>query len=157
MKLTLYILITFSLLLACKKGKSDQEIHPIVSDYSKFFTSGQIGSLTKKIITFEEKTTNEIGIITIDSLPKGTTSMYHATQLANEIGVGKKDKNNGLLILISKYDRQIAIATGYGTETILTDSICKKIIEYTIVPEFKRGNYYKGIDTALDSIFIKWH
>jgi len=112
--------------------------------------------LTRKIIDFEEKTTNEIAIITIDSLPNGTSSMYHATQLANKLGVGKKDKNNGLLILISKNDQHIALATGYGTETILTDSICKKIIETTIIPKFKNGYYYKGIDVALDSIFIKW-
>jgi uncharacterized protein len=61
-----------------------------------------------------------------------------------------------LAIVVCKPCLQIAIATGYGTELILTDEICKKVIEEKIVPEFKKGNFYDGIKNAVLALIEKW-
>ena len=52
--------------------------------------------------------------------------------------------------------RQIGIATGTGTELILTDKICKEVIENTIIPEFKNGEFYKGIKNGVTELIEKW-
>lgn len=150
----LLFLITFS----CKNNtdvplKTNQAV---VQDYTSLFSNTEKSALAQKIIDYESSSTNEICIYTIDSLPKNTKSLYYATEIANKLGVGKKEKDNGLLILISKYDRQINMATGYSTEKIITDRICKSIIDSTIVPKFKDKEYYHGVNNALDSIIKFW-
>ncbi|GAA4239678.1 hypothetical protein GCM10022291_34970 [Postechiella marina] len=52
--------------------------------------------------------------------------------------------------------RKIRISTGHGTEKILTDEICKKIIDQTIIPEFKNGDYYSGIEKGITELIAKW-
>lgn len=83
-------------------------------------------------------------VVTIDSIKPYTDIQKFATDLGQTWGVGTAE-NNGLAIVVCKPCLQIAIATGYGTELILTDQICKKVIEEKIVPEFKKGNFYDGI------------
>ena len=65
-------------------------------------------------------------------------------------------KNNGLTIVVCNSCRQIGIATGYGTELILTDEICKKVIDETIIPEFKNGEFYNGIKKGVTELIAKW-
>lgn len=160
-KLFLLLLVSISL-FACKNSSSKEaslnnKLQPVVMDYSKLFTDSQTDSLTHKIIVYEQNSTNEIAIITKDSIPKDEKIQMYATRLGQQLGVGKKDKNNGLLILIAPNDRQVSIATGYGTEKILTDYICKVIIDSTMIPKFKNQDYYGGVNSALDSIIAKWH
>ena len=141
--------------------KTNTEKYPsinqaIVEDYALIFLENEKAALTTTILNYEALSTNEICIYTIDSLPKNTNAIYQASNIAQNLGIGKKEKNNGLLILISKHDKQIAIATGYSTEKTITDYICKVIIDSIIVPKFKKGEYYNGINNALDTIIEKW-
>ncbi|MEN3324996.1 TPM domain-containing protein [Mariniflexile soesokkakense] len=155
----IHILLVSFVIVSCKT-KNKEVIHinqSVVQDYASIFSEFERDSLSKKIIDFENYSTNEICIYTIDSIPNNETALYYATKMANQLGVGKKEKDNGLLILISKYDRQIEIATGYSTEKILTDNMCKTIIDSTIVPQFKNRYYYEGINNALDSIIKRWN
>ncbi len=159
MKRIILVFIGIALVISCKKTKplviiEQNHFTAIVNDFSRIFTQSQRDSLTIKIIQFESKTTNEIAIITLDSID-GDIGVY-ATHLANKIGIGKKDKDNGVLILLVKPLRQVWIGTGYGTEKILTDSVCKVIIDTKMISEFKKGNFYKGIDIAVDEIILKW-
>ncbi|MFG6687780.1 TPM domain-containing protein [Mariniflexile sp. HNIBRBA6329] len=157
-KIIIYILFVATVFVSCKTKTEEFSgiSQSVVQDYAQIFSKTETDSLSKKIIDFEQFSTNEICVYTIDSIPNDETALYYATKIANNLGVGKKEKDNGLLILISKYDRQIGIATGYSTEKIFTDYMCKTIIESTIVPQFKNGNYYEGINNALDSIMTKW-
>ncbi len=154
-KIILLIIIFFC--FSCKKSESRTKYsQEVVQDYAQFFSEIENSLITKKILDFEKITTNEICIYTLDSIPSNISPLYHATNIFNELGVGKKEKNNGLLILISRLDRQIAISTGSGTEMIMTDSICKNLIDSTIVPSFKEKNYFEGISSVLDSLIVKW-
>jgi len=95
--------------------------------------------------------------MTIDSLPANTKALRHATNIAQNLDIGKADKNNGLLLLIAKSDRQVAFATGYGTELVLTDSVCYHLIESTLIPNFKNKLYYNGVRQVLVSVKTKWY
>ncbi len=165
MRKVLYILSFLLLLSSCKTKKEDtstynylpqNEQQSVVYDLSNLFSTKEKDSLTKRILNYEKVTTNQIAIATFDSIPKNTTTLRYATDIANYWGVGTKETNNGLLILISRYDREMSIATGLGTEKILTDLICSKIIDRTIIPHFKQDKYYNGVNSGLDSIIAKW-
>lgn len=146
------------MLISCKQNNPKTIVAiDVVQDYSQLFSAEEKQTLSEKIINYEKKTTNQICVYTIDSLPQNTNSLYYATNLAMELGVGTKDKNNGLLLLISKYDRKIAIATGTETEKTITDLIANEIITTTIVPKFKENLYFKGVSNSLDSIIKKWN
>ena len=127
-----------------------------VSDFENVFSSNQISDLTKIINDYEQKTTREIAIVTVESIEPYKNIAIYSTDLANEWKIGKAKKNNGLLILFSKNLREIRITTGYGTEKILTDEVCKKVIDETIIPEFKKGDYYSGIKEGLTALIKKW-
>ena len=64
--------------------------------------------------------------------------------------------NNGLVIVVSKNLKQTAISTGFGTEKILTDLICKKVIDSVMIPEFKKDEFSTGIKKGLAELISKW-
>ncbi len=159
MKKIVLFLIIVSSLFSCKEENKlvttqQKTSYKFVNDFSKVFSRTELDSLSLKIQQYEDRTTNEIAVVTKDSITEDI--VLYAVNLANEMGVGKKDKDNGVLILLVKNLRQVNISTGYGTENILTDSICQVIIDKQMIPEFKKGNFYKGIDSAIDEIIVKW-
>ena len=127
-----------------------------VSDYEKVFNESQISKLTDIISEYEKITTREIAIVSVNSIHPYKDIQEYSTDLANEWGIGNPETDNGLLLLFSKNLREIRISTGLGTEKILTDEICKKVIEDTILPEFKNGEYYDGIKNGLSELIVKW-
>src|SRR5690606_29019432 len=66
---------------------------------------------------------------------------------------GQAKEDNGVLILLAKNDRRIAINTGYGVEHLLTDAMSKRIIESDIIPYFKQEDYYGGLNRGTDAVF----
>ncbi|MCX6279540.1 MAG: TPM domain-containing protein [Bacteroidetes bacterium] len=127
-----------------------------VSDFENILTDNEIEELTTIIKNFEKETGNEIAIVTIDSISPDTDFMKYSIDLANYWGIGKKDKNIGLLILVSKKLKKIRISTGYDTEKKLNDETCQKIIDAKMVPKFKTGNYYQGIKDGLSDLIYNW-
>ena len=127
-----------------------------VNDFERIFTSDQKNQLEKIISEFEEQTTKEISIVTISSIEPYDDIGHYAADLAQHWGVGKSDSNNGLLIIFSQPLREIFIATGLGTEKILTDDICKSVIDEIIIPEFRDGEFYTGIEKGVRVLISKW-
>lgn len=80
----------------------------------------------------------------------------YALGLSRFWGVGTKDKNNGLTIVLSPRLRKMRISTGLGTEKILTNEICKNVLQTIIIPEFKKGKYFDGLDKGIDELIILW-
>ena len=72
--------------------------------------------------------------------------------LAEQNGIGQKDKNNGVLLYIAKNDRKLRIEVGYGLEGALTDALSSQIIRKEITPQFKKGNFFEGINAGVDAI-----
>jgi uncharacterized protein len=101
----------------------------------------KITQLAEKI---EKETTVEIAVVTIESLEGESREMY-ALRLFEQAGIGKKDKDNGLLILVAKQEREYRFEVGYGLEGIITDSMKVNIGDGIIVPNFRNGEYGKGI------------
>ena len=129
----------------------------IISDYDSIFSPSERKELSDIIYNYHIETTRQIVVVTIDNIFPYSDIKKFATDLSNYWGVGDAEKNNGLTIVMCNPCRQITIVTGFGTEKILTDEICKEVIDQTIIPEFKNGNYYDGIKTGVNELIVKWN
>jgi uncharacterized protein len=91
-------------------------------------------------------------VVTIESL-KGEDVSQLATKWAHTWGLGQAKEDNGVIILLAKAEKKIAINPGYGLEDRLTAGIGGEIIRNIIIPEFKAGSYYQGLDKGADALF----
>ncbi len=123
----------------------------LVSDYVDLLTTGQFQSLENKLVAYNDSTSTQIAIV-IERSTEGEDIFSYSQRLAEDWGIGQTDKDNGVLILVTTEDRKLRIHTGYGAEIFLTDAMSKRIIDKVIIPNFRKGNYYTGLDKASDII-----
>lgn len=128
----------------------------LINDFGQIFTESQRAELFKTLYDYEIETTRQIVVVTVDSIKPYHKIQRYATDLGQKWGVGTPDKNNGLVIVLCNPIKEIGIATGTGTELILTDQVCKTVIDSTMVPEFKKAKYYEGIKYGIAELIAKW-
>ncbi len=127
------------------------ELREIVTDSAGIFNPNQLSTLKEKLTAFEQETTNQLVVVTVQSLGYETIESY-ANGLFNQNGLGQKGKDNGLLILFSEMDREVRIEVGYGLEPYITDAVASRIIRNTMIPNFKEDKYFEGISQATDQL-----
>ncbi|MCT8268583.1 TPM domain-containing protein [Afifella sp. JA880] len=99
----------------------------------------------------EKKTSDQLVIATVPSLDGRSIEQY-GVDLGRAWQIGQKDKDNGVLLLVAPNERQVRIEVGYGLEPTLTDAISKLIIEGSIIPRFKAGDFPGGIKRGVEDI-----
>jgi uncharacterized protein len=124
----------------------------VYDDDIKLLSASQKNSLEQKLIRYSDSTSTQI-VVAVISSTSGEYINYLGAQWGEKWGIGQADKDNGILILLAKNDRKIAINTGKGIEYLVTDALSKRIINRDIIPYFKRDDYYGGLDRATDAIF----
>jgi uncharacterized protein len=124
----------------------------LVNDFSKTLNANELNALEEKLRAYNDSTSSQVSIVLIQSVGPYDISDY-AFRLGDLWGIGRKDKDNGVLILAAMQDRKVFIATGYGMEGVIPDALAKRIVEQLIVPNFKMEQYYAGLDKATDMIF----
>lgn len=123
-----------------------------VYDYAKVLSANEKAQLEEKLIKYSDSTTTQIVVITIESL-KGEDIGILTPKWGQTWGIGGTEKDdNGVLILLAKAERKIWISPGYGLEDRLTAGIGGEITRNIIIPEFKAGSYYKGLDKGTDAL-----
>ncbi|MFV8342283.1 TPM domain-containing protein [Flavobacterium sp. XS2P39] len=123
-----------------------------VYDYANILSATEKTQLEEKLIKYSDSTTTQIVIITIETL-KGEDIGILTPKWGQTWGIGGTAKNdNGVLILLAKAEKKIWISPGYGLEDRLTAGIGGEITRNIIIPEFKAGSYYKGLDKGTDAI-----
>jgi len=141
------------LLFVCFFKTNAQENYPIlkeiVTDNASIFSADELIYLKQKLTEYENRTTHQIVVLTINNLGNDTVE-NHAFQTFNADGnkFGQKEKDNGILILVAKNDRKFRIEVGDGLTPIITDLISSRIQRQFIIQAFKQGYYFKGIDEA---------
>ncbi|AOW09375.1 TPM domain-containing protein [Flavobacterium gilvum] len=124
-----------------------------VYDYANLLSPEEKAQLEEKLIKYSDSTTTQIVVITIESLKNENVNIL-ATNWGQKWGVGGTQKDdNGVIILLAKNEHKIAINPGYGLEDRLTAGIGGEIIRNIIIPEFKAGSYYRGLDKGTDALF----
>lgn len=160
---TLYKIIQFvifaTLMLMSFLGFSQYKIPDVpkfqtsVYDYADVLNATEEKALEDKLIHFSDSTTTQIVVITIESL-KGEDIGILTPRWGQEWGIGgTKENDNGVIILLAEKERKIWISPGYGLEQYLTAGIVGEITRNIIIPEFKAGSYFKGLDAGTTAIF----
>lgn len=128
------------------------DLQTSVYDYVNLLTPQAKKSLENKLIRYSDTTSTQMVVVIIAST-EGENINYLAAQWGHKWGIGQEQEDNGLLILLARDDRKVAISTGYGVEHLLTDALSKRIIENVMLPEFRKGDFYAGLNLSIDIIF----
>ena len=148
-------LIFTSLLVVAQNIPARPNPPKLVNDFVGLLSKDQVDELEKKLVTYDDSTSNQVAVVIVGTLD-GYEPVDYAVKLGREWGVGNKDFNNGVIILISTgadgSKQKVFIAPGYGLEGALPDITCKQIVDAELIPNLKSGNYYRGIDNAIDAI-----
>ena len=125
----------------------------LVFQFTKFLDKQEALVLNNKLTRFARESSNRIAIVAVDTLC-GYPASDFAFDLGQAWGFGKKGIDNGVLILVkpngSPGDRHVFIAVGYGLEGAIPDLIAKRIVDEEILPRFRNGDFYGGMDKATD-------
>jgi uncharacterized protein len=124
-----------------------------VYDYADVLKPDEEAQLKEKLIRYSDSTTTQIVVITIESL-QGEDIGILTPKWGHAWGIGgSKQNDNGVIILLAKKERKIWISAGYGLEDRLTAGIGGEITRNIIIPEFKAGSYFRGLDKGTDALF----
>jgi uncharacterized protein len=123
----------------------------LVNDAANVLSPEQRDILERKLVAIDDSSSNQIAVVLIKTLKDYPIEEY-ATKLFRDWGIGNKKTNNGILLIAAIDDRKIRIEVGYGLEGAIPDITTASIIRNDIVPSFKTGDYYHGIDAATSSI-----
>ncbi|RSK39071.1 TPM domain-containing protein [Mangrovimonas spongiae] len=123
-----------------------------VYDYVNLLSNSQKSQLEEKLIRYSDTTSTQI-VVAIIATTKGENIGLLAPRWAHKWGIGQAKEDNGVFILLANDDREIWISPGYGVEHKLTAGITGELTRNVIIPEFKRGDFYGGLDKGTDAIF----
>ena len=122
-----------------------------VNDYSHLLEPSDAAKITGLLEELDRKTSAQVAVVTVKTTQPETIEGY-AVKLFEKWGMGQKEKDNGVLLLIASEDRRVRIETGYGLEGALPDATCRTIIERIFIPHFKAGQYSEGIVQGVNAI-----
>jgi uncharacterized protein len=122
-----------------------------VHDEAGVLSTSTVQLLEHQLKMHEDSTSNQIAILIISSL-QGEAIEDYSLKVAEKWQLGQKGKDNGILLLIAIDDRKMRIEVGYGLEGVLPDAICNRIIRNEMAPNFRRGDYDAGVQTAINAI-----
>lgn len=123
----------------------------LVNDYTGTLDNKEIHALESKLVTFNQETSTQLTIVMVKSL-NGYDKADYAQRLAQQWGIGQKDKNNGILILVKPKTAssrgEAFIAVGYGLEGVVPDATAWDVVNREMIPRFKENDIAGGLDAA---------
>jgi len=122
-----------------------------INDTAGLLTPGQKQVLENMLIQHEQKTSHQFVLLTIPSL-EGENLESYSIRVAEKWKIGRKNLDNGLIMLVARDDHEIRIEVGYGLESVITDAFAGDIIREVIVPAFKAGDFNTGIENAFKKL-----
>ncbi len=124
----------------------------LVTDYAGTLSTSEQDQLERKLEDFDRATSTQIAVVIMKSIGGYDINDY-AVQLGNKWGIkGEQGKNNGMLVLLAMDNRKVSIQIGYALEGVSPDILTKHIIEEDMIPNFKQGDYYAGLDKGTSTL-----
>jgi uncharacterized protein len=150
-RLGLALLWLLLLVPACARAQEAPRLTGRVVDLAGLVPPETEERVTRKLADHESRTTDQVAVLTIASL-KGEPLEKYSLRVARTWGLGRKDRNNGVLFLVSKDDRLMRIEVGLGLESVLTNDRCQRILDEAVRPAFRKGDFGGGIESGVDAI-----
>ena len=123
-----------------------------VTDQGKLLSAGDAKKLDGGLRSYAEKTGTQVVVVTVPSLG-GRSAADYARALGTAWGVGQRDKNNGVVVLLSAQDHKVSIQPGSGLASVITPAVINRVIG-EMTPEFKQGNYFAGLRSGLNRLMV---
>jgi uncharacterized protein len=124
-----------------------------VTDNAQIISDETRKTITERLKAHENRTTNQIAVLTVPSLD-GIGVEEYAAAVFSAWKLGQKGKDNGILFLVAPHDRRVRIEVGYGLEGFINDGLAGGIIRDTMTPYFKKGDYDSGIENGIKEIIL---
>jgi len=153
MKRALFILLLLSLGLGSLAIEYPQPTG-FVNDYAKVMQASEVKKTEELCRSLEKKTGAEIAVVTVQTTSPLDSKTY-AVEMFQKWGIGKKGKDNGLLILLALDEKRVEIEVGYGLEGTINDAKAGEILDRFAVPQFKEGKFGEGLYQAAAAIAVK--
>ncbi|MXO58287.1 TPM domain-containing protein [Altererythrobacter salegens] len=152
----LVALFAASLLAACAAtaGGEDEQPQGRIRDFAGIIDAATEARLADRLTVAEREYGPQVGIVTVKSLD-GRAIEDFATDYSNKWGLGDRTRNDGLIILIAPNERKVRIGTGLGIEQSYPDAWCQEVIDKTMLPQFRQGNFDRGLEGAADMIIAR--
>ncbi|HSL82938.1 MAG TPA: TPM domain-containing protein [Thermoanaerobaculia bacterium] len=148
------LLLTLAALLLSGAAAAAKEVPYLsgrVVDEAGIVPPDAASRIEGKLRAFEEETGAQVAVLTVPSL-EGEVLENYSLKVAETWGLGRKSRDDGVLLLVARDDRQLRIEVGYGLEGALTDAEAGRIVRNVIVPRFKAGDYGGGIEAGVDAV-----
>jgi uncharacterized protein len=127
------------------------ELKARVTDLTGTLTAEERAGLEQRLAAFEQRKGSQVAVLVVPTTQPETIEQY-GIRVAESWQLGRKGVDDGALLLIAKDDRAMRIEVGYGLEGVLPDAIAKRIIEETITPSFRAGDFHGGINAGVDQL-----
>lgn len=156
LRLIILAAFTFAFVPSAKVlAEEPEELEEVgyVNDFANIIPTEQEAALEQRLVAYETETTNEIAVVTVNSL-NGNDVVDWSNELFRQWGIGKAASNNGVLIVVvpDGPERVARIHTGYGMEAYLTDADASRIGADTMPQHFRNGDFGTGITAAADGV-----
>lgn len=148
------LLLAFTVLPLAGQDIPEKPYPPrLVNDFAGFLSREEAETLERKLVAFNDTTSTQITIVIVKDLA-GYDKADFAQRLGEKWGVGQKSSDNGVVLLVkpkTEFSRgEVFIAPGYGLEGAVPDLVCAEIVDREILPAFRQGEYFRGLDRATD-------
>lgn len=122
-----------------------------VTDLTGALTASQQAALEERLAAFEKRKGSQLAVLLVPTTQPEAIEQY-AIRVAEQWKVGRKGVDDGAILVVALKDRAVRIEVGYGLEGVLPDVIAKRIVEESIVPRFRNGDFFGGIDAGLSRV-----
>ncbi len=123
-----------------------------VNDFAGVLDDSSIRQMEGLISALQRETGAEIAVVTVESISPYASIEQYSVELAQEWGVGEEGKDNGVLILLAMEERRFRIEVGYGIEGIIPDGLAGAIMDESMLPEFRNGNFGAGMLKGVQAV-----
>lgn len=153
-KAGLFAFCTMLLFVSCNLRA---ELAPIpalqkrVTDLTQTLTAGEQSQLEVKLAAFEQQKGSQIAVLIVPTTAPEEIEQY-SIRVVDSWKLGRAKQDDGILVLVAKDDRKMRIEVGYGLEGAIPDLTAKRIITEVMVPSFRQGDFYGGINNAVDKL-----
>lgn len=156
LRLPLLLFLVLTTVVTLAQNIPEKPVPPrLVNDFANILAPEEISQLESKLVAYSDSTSTQVVVVIVPTLD-GYDKAEYADRLGEKWGVGMKGSNNGIVILVKPKTNQekgeARISVGYGLEEVIPDAIARRIVDNEMVPEFREGRYFAGIDKGTTTI-----
>lgn len=124
-----------------------------VTDEAQLLSEANAKTLENGLRSYADETGTQIVVVTVPSLGGRSVADY-GRALGEAWGIGQRDKNNGIVLLLSGQERKVTIQAGSGLQSVITPELTARVINQQMTPSFKQGNYFMGLRKGLNTLML---